>query len=408
MINIQKKKNTLLFLLIFLSITIYSQITFEKGYYIDNSGTKINCFIKNTDWKNTPTWFNYKLTKTGDSKKASINSIKEFSINNVSKFVRATVNIDRSSEITNNLSKYRKPIFNEETLFLKVLIHGKASLYQYIDKNLERFFYRLDDGKIEQLIYKSYLTENYKVGKNNRFKQQLWKNLKCSALKIGKIDKLSYEKKSLINVFKEYNTCKNENFISYEKTKINNPFNLTLRPGVNFSSLAIANRIASSRDTNFDDQLSVRFGVEVEYILPFNKNKWSIILEPTFQYYNSEKSTIESDEIVSNVNYSSIEIPIGLRHYFFLNNDSRIFINASYIFDIGLTSDLTFKRADGTNYGTDLELKSNTNLAFGVGYKIQKYSLEARFQTNRNLLHNYTYWNSDYKTFSVIFGYTIF
>ena len=39
-----------------------AQISFEKGYYIDNSNQKVDCLIKNVDWKNNPTSFEYKLS----------------------------------------------------------------------------------------------------------------------------------------------------------------------------------------------------------------------------------------------------------------------------------------------------------------------------------------------------------
>ena len=81
-------KKQLLFLLItILSFNCYSQISFEKGYYIDNSNQKTNCLIKNIDWKNNPTQFEYKLSENSESKKKTIESIKEFGINNISKYI---------------------------------------------------------------------------------------------------------------------------------------------------------------------------------------------------------------------------------------------------------------------------------------------------------------------------------
>ena len=45
----------------------------------------------------------------------------------------------------------------------------------------------------------------------------------------------------------------------------------------------------------------------------------------------------------------------------------------------------------------------------GVGYNYnQKYSVEFRYHTNRDILTDYNAWNSDFKTISIIFGYTIF
>lgn len=394
-------KKQLLFLLItVLSFNCYSQISFEKGYYIDNSNQKTNCLIKNIDWKNNPTEFEYKLSENSESKKASIKLIKEFGIDNVSKYIRSNVNIDRSSEKFNQLSNHRKPIFKEEELFLKVLVEGKANLYLFEDGNLIRYFYNTEDTVIEQLVFKSYKTSNYKIGKNNSFKNQLWNNLKCPDFKISKVENLDYQKNDLINFFVEYNECNGEKSIIYEKKQKKDLFNLSVRPGFNSSSLSIQNSVSSSRDTDFDNEFGFRFGIEVEFIMPFNANKWSLIIEPTYQYFKSEKE-IRNQTVIAD--YKSIEIPVGIRHCFFLSENSKIFINGSYILDLSSNSIIDFSSE------VDLEINTGNNLAFGMGYKYNdKYSLELRYQTSREILSDYIAWSSDYNTLSVIFGYSLF
>jgi len=146
--------------------------------------------------------------------------------------------------------------------------------------------------------------------------------------------------------------------------------------------------------------LAFRAGIEAEFILPFNKNKWAIIVEPTYQYYKSE---IVGTTKVAKADYKSIEFPFGIRHYYFFNKNSKIFINGSVIFDFSFNSviDLPYRK--------NLEVKPSPNLAFGLGYKYNdKYSLEIRSQSSREILDNYITWSSDYKTISIIFGYSIF
>ena len=399
-----KKQLTFLLMLI-LSFNCYSQISFEKGYYIDNTNHKINCLIKNIDWKNNPTGFEYKLSENSESKKAIIKSIKEFGIDNISKYIRSTVNIDRSSENINNLSNDRNPIFKEEELFLKVLVEGKANLYLFEDGNLKRFFFNKEDAVIEQLVFKSYKISNneignIKIGINNRFKNQLWNNLQCPIFKKNKFENLHYQKKDLTYFFVEYNECKGEKQVNYEKKQKKDLFNLNVRPGLNSSSLSIQNSASNSMDTDFGNEIEFRFGIEAEFIMPFNKNKWSIITEPTYQYFKSEKEITNRNV---KAEYKSIEIPLGIRHYFFLNENSKIFINASHIFDFSSNTIIDFIP------GTKLDIKSRNNFAFGIGYKYNdKYSLEFRYQTNREILSDYILWSSDYKTLTVIFGYSFF
>jgi len=77
--------------ILFLSISCYSQIIFEKGYFIDNAGQKTECLIKNMDWRSNPTAFDYKLSESDKSKTETIASVKEFGIYTVARYKRYTV-----------------------------------------------------------------------------------------------------------------------------------------------------------------------------------------------------------------------------------------------------------------------------------------------------------------------------
>ena len=397
----------LLFLLIaILSLNCYSQISFEKGYYIDNANQKTNCFIRNIDWANNPTKFEYKLFENGESKKATIKSIKEFSIYSISKYIRSTVNIDRSSENINKLSTDRNPIFNEEELFLKVLVEGKSNLYEYTDGNLNRYFYTKANSDIEQLIFKSYKTIEITVGKNNRFRQQLLFNLKCPNFKMSKIESINYNKNDLVHFFTEYSECHNNDLVNFEIKQKKDLFNLTIRPRLNSSSLKIQN--STSNYIGFENKTKFGFGFEAEFILNFNKNKWAIAFEPTYQSFKSEKTTnvnnVSGGILIAEVDYNIIEVPVSLRYYLFLNKNSKIFINASFIFALNSKSSIEFKRADNSSLNS-LEIATRNNLAFGIGYKLyDKYSLEVRYLSGREILNL----NSDYRTSSIIFGYSLF
>ncbi len=95
--------------MIFITIVVFTvvlngnaQIAFEEGYIIKNNNQKINCLIKNKDWKNNPSQFQYKTSIDSDVYIGKLDSIKEFSVNNKLKYIRSKVKIDKSS---NNLKK---------------------------------------------------------------------------------------------------------------------------------------------------------------------------------------------------------------------------------------------------------------------------------------------------------------
>lgn len=394
------KRTILVLLVLVFSYNGYSQISFEKGYYINNNNERIECFIKNKDWINNPIKFEYHLSDTKTIKEASINSIKEFGIYSQSKYIRSTVNIDRSSEDLNELSTSKSPVFNEEQLFLKILVEGKANLYSFRDRRLIRFFYK-KASNIEQLVFKSFLIDDTNIGKNKEYQRQLWKDLKCQSISIKDIEKIDYEENELVNFFEEYNNCGNSEITNIEDDKQKKLFNLNVRVGLTNSSLDLKyGNENSSQEFDSQSELEFRFGIETEYILPFNKNKWAILLEPTYQYLKYNKIMYEQNV---SVDYKSIEIPIGFRHYFFLNNKSKIFINASYVIDITSDSKIDFEN------GTDVKIEGSNYFAVGLGYKYDaKYIVEMRYGLSRDISENNPSWISDLNTLSFILGYTIF
>ncbi|MGW9686270.1 hypothetical protein [Flagellimonas sp. 2504JD1-5] len=210
-------------LLIAMTTIAHSQIEFEKGYIVNNSGERIECYIKNAGWSYAPKKIAYKLTKDSEKNIGTIESIKEFSVPGEFKYSRQKVAIDRSSNSIIHLSYDKNPEFVEETLFLEVLVDGRATLFYYHENYFTRFFYKKGDGVIEQLVYKPYRTstritnENKyvrKILKNNRglaennwFRQQLWNALYCESFTKKRFEKLRYQTKPLVSLFNDFNKC---------------------------------------------------------------------------------------------------------------------------------------------------------------------------------------------------------
>ena len=144
----------------------------------------------------------------------------------------------------------------------------------------------------------------------------------------------------------------------------------------------------------------------------FNRNKWALVVEPTYISYDAEQEFVylqtpsETRTTTVFVDYSAIEIPFGVRHYSFLSESSKLFLNAFYMFNITLNDKLYSERAELLQD----KIMARGNLAFGIGYKYQDtYSVEFRYKTPRQLFPANTLWGTyDYNSVSVIFGYTIF
>ncbi len=401
-------KKRLILLLSILYLNSYAQVSFEKGYIIDNSGNKTTCLIKNMDWNDNPTEFKYKLFQNDIPNKADINSISEFGIDNKLKYYRSSVNIDLSSDNLNDLGYVKKSQFVEKQLFLKVLIEGKASLYLYEKNNLKRFFYNIDNQPIEQLIYKRYKTTSSLIGSNNKFRQQLWLTLNCLGITDNRLKQLNYNKNDLVSLFEDYNGCQNSEFVNYEKKVKRDLFNFNIRPGIRLNTLTLENSNTELRNMHFKNAVSYRVGIESEILMPFNHRRWAILIEPTYQSFNSEiiinigTEGFVVDEKVT-AKYKSIEIPVGFRYYFYQNSESQLFLNIAYAIDINNNSKIDFETQN------DIEMKSSDYMVLGIGYKFQnRYSIEYRYNLTRDPFWAYNVWQSKYTSMSLICGITLF
>ena len=409
-----KRQVLFLSLILFIWTNGIAQISFEEGYFIDENDERSECKIKNMDWKDNPSSFEYMVNETSEVKTAKIENTKEFGINGKSKYLRRAVKMDRSSDNIYNMSVERNPVLNEEILFLKVLIEGNASLYQYVEDNLTRFFYKINDSEINQLIYKSYLIHNRIVSKNNHYRQQLLNEVNCPEINMGEYETLGYNARDLQRIFVKYNECVNSEYSTFEKPEERDLFNFSVKFGLNISDLSIQHATSDLRDFFYDPQYSPRIGVDAELVLPFNKNKWTIFTEPTYRNFTQIK-TIESSDVVggtltTDVTYTSIELPVGVRHYFFLSEKSKVFLGASLIVDFTISdSFIYFTRADGSELTEPLEVTGRNSLGLSLGYKYNdRISFDIRYQTGREILSKYIFWKSDFQTLSFTLGYSIF
>ncbi|WP_369013130.1 outer membrane beta-barrel protein [Flavobacterium anhuiense] len=410
-------KKTLLLILFLYLTSINAQITFEKGYFISNNGKRTECLIRNLDWRDNPTDFRYKIEPNDKGYVTeTIAGVSEFGLSNGTIFKRAKVKIDRSSDDLAKISQTGKPVWEESTLYLKVLITGDASLYSYRDANIIRYFYETKQVPLEQLVYLKYIDNTSEqssknLKENTYFRQQLNINVRSSNITDNDIKNLSYTKSDLTKYFIKFNNISADT--ETKKTSADeekNIFHVKITPGISLISLSMDSQSLPYRNIKLDNKTNFKIGIEGEYILPFNKNKWSVFLNPMYQKYDNEKSysvpglfptsPVEPHEVT--VEYSGLQIPIGIRHYLFLNKSSKFFINAAFNFDAG-KSKIVYDK-DRVNEST-----AGSNLTFGFGYNFKdKFGLEARLNTKKDLMNEYNDFSANYGSVDFIFSYTIF
>ncbi|NRB59841.1 MAG: PorT family protein [Winogradskyella sp.] len=345
-----------------------------------------------------PSDFKYKKIENSETYVHSLNEILEFGVYNEFKFIRAKVKVDKSNFNTSKLSTNKEPEYIDTTVFLKVLIEGKAKLFSFTDSNSTKFFYSIDDIEIKPLIYKKYINKENKILENKRFRLELKNNLTHKEFVTQNFQDLEYRKKELIELFSKYNELFNSDYKIF--TTKNEIIKINIRPGINYSTLKIQPNGQGNSSINFDSKFSLRIGLEAEFILPFNNNKWAIIVEPTLVSFKGEN--IESSSQL-NINYRSLEIPVGLRYNFFLNSKDKLFLNTGFVFDLINNSTIQIDNfAEG-------DITSAQNFMFGLGFNNgKKTSFELRYYTGKNITKTGATAQSDLSSLSLILGYRIF
>lgn len=409
------KKTLLAFVIILFCLNLNAQVNYEKAYFIDNNGTKTECYIKNKDQNKNPTNFEYKLSPNQSQvMNADIKTVKEFKIGDILKYERATVKLDTTNGNLNLLNGNREPEWKVVTVFLKVLVEGETTLYEYRTLNLKQFFYKIGNTPVEQLIYKKYINENNfppSLATNNDFQKQLWQNLNCGNKSIDDALKLKYGRKDLIKYFIDYNTCKKYSIVEYSNKLEKGSVNVKVLAGITSSSLSVSNDLTNF-DFDFDKKINFTVGAEVEWILPINRNKWSVFFAPS---YNSYENSVTASHTTPIGVYSSVttiqkweaslsylDIPIGFRYYMFINDDSKIFIEGSYIVTDVLNSDIH------NDYNTQLKPSFANRIGVGIGYSFKnRLNVELKYNSTNITANNANdVWK--YSATSLVFGYTVF
>lgn len=403
-------KKLLFSLFTFISAFVWSQLSYEKGYFIDNENQKHEVLIKNIDWLENPKSFKYKETDNGEEKTADTKTVKEFQVFGYNKLVRYTGKINVSSSDLQNLSFSKEPELIDKTVFLYEISTGEKKLYSYFEKGIQNFFYSDENGDIKLLIFKEFHPngDDYLISYNEKYKEQLM-SIFSDNLSIKKlIEQTEYSNSSLLRIFNKYNKVSaKENSISTDRVKTK--VHLSIKPGINFSKFDYYSPYSSQNNDFNLKSVDFKLSSEMEYVLPFNKNKWSLLLEISYSSINNKSKTINNRDV--KINYAYLEFPIGARYGFQINKNSKIFASAKFpIFTMKAKKDAGIEYSaysPSPAYIVYLD-KMSSNFIFGIGYSYKnKFFAEVNTSMRRTILDGNN-WGNTFTYTNLSLGYNIF
>jgi hypothetical protein len=175
------------------------------------------------------------------------------------------------------------------------------------------------------------------------------------------------------------------------------------------TGLSLAKTVVERKNGDFihrnDNESVFGVGLEAEYFLPRNNQRWSLFVQPNVQYYETgtprQQSKPEPKDFM-HMEYNFIQIPVGIRYYIPLKNSSKIFINASYTIIVGAAGNITFNDSSPDKYGNE------GGIALGGGYNYKRISIELRYDFKRNITYYTAPENINYSSLGLIGSFRLF
>ena len=401
------KYSILLIVALIFTNAIYAQTHFEKGYFIDANDQQVNCLIQNERWLNSPKTIRYKLSENSEEILVDATQIKKFKLNDGPLFVAHTGSFPSYKNLTASQVTSTKIRTIDRSAFLRTIIAGKASLYEFREGNDISYAFTVNDNAMEVLLYGESVGENNLVSKINTYKNQLFKDVKCGSN--TDIQNLNYTRKSLKEYFYKYNVCNNPDFkIENNQTTNKNKgsFSVKVWAGVQLNnfSLEYANGIL-----DFDSKIAPKVGVELEKILGFNNNKWALFLNFSYNQFmteaNYEPFTTNPTVNTGTFELSRLENLVGARHYMFINDNSSLFL------ETGFTLDYDFKaltQGVAINSSPSDFKTFKFGLVAGVGYSFnQKFYSRLNVYSSQSILFLLATNNNLYNRVALTIGYKL-
>ena len=394
-----------LVLVIFLSINIYAQSNFKEGYFIDSENNKVECLIDLKFKMDDRSYITYKTSEDSSKQEIATDELKEFRIYGTGAYYRIFT-LEENIFDENAVLIKRKG----EEVFINVLVEGDATLYMLKEKSTNIYFFSKDD-KLYVLRY-SKKTKDGKVLDDRTFQKQLYDHLNCESFTIKKISDLKYNTNDLVGIFKEYADCNNSDAEDFFKNRTKTIVNIRATFGGIYTSSVDAEGIfkvfnSSVTDTeSFGSNFSYSIGLDVEFTYNNDLDKWRIYLAPNYQKTNSSgEPQIRPGSFYTE---SMIEIPIGLRRYFTISNNTEVFLNAAYAFNVHIESEFS----NGRFFFREVPLSSFQmySVIFGIGTTFKKkYSVLINYYlVKQQGIEKNTYQINYNNAINFIFAYKLF
>ena len=374
----------------------FGQQNYQPAKVTTLSGDTLRGYINYRGWDRNPRVVSFKTDLQAAEQLFHPLDIKGFSVSS-ERYAGARVSVEDSPQELNNLSTTATPKYRADTVFLRALIAGPKSLYEYKTANS---FYIQQESAFDLLVYKRYrepVEGSVVMQLNNTYWDQLARYLSdCPSME--KLKDINYSASSLQRTFTRYYACTNRSPAFRFHSKIRHQ--LGILAGISRATLVFSDPTNPAYPT-FDSYTYTgpTGGLYYNVSLPGNLGHFSVnndVIFTSFKGSGSRKNVVSTNE------YSTTTFSLDLA-YLKLNTLLRftqpvgagaIFINAgvSNAYAMQLKSEKSVRQQFySTERTTTSELfpgprHYEQGLVAGIGASYKKISAEARYETSNGFL----------------------
>jgi hypothetical protein len=407
--------------------SVSAQQNFQSGSVVTLAGETLTGEIDYKNWQRTPETIRFRKGASSTAVDYGVNDITSFTVSNET-YKRGVVEIIGREDVINKLRFEDEYPSKSDTVFLRTLVSGPKSLYNYTD-NVEHFYITNEEGKFELLVYKKFkkiVERDVKINYNDEmltivtlktYISQL-SNYFSNCSKVN--DDLKYRAADLRKAFMSYYDCagsKAELIQDKEEEK----FEFVLLAGVaNTSFNASTESDQMVGRVGYSKSNDVTAGVAVDIVFPRQRGRVSFTNELMYSSYKTKgvyHYTVNPfifDDYTYEFQYSYVKLNNMLR-YKFLANNYIIFING------GVSNGIVIKEVNRfTQERTANGVKSTakTGKAFedtrkwelgilaGAGVRVKRASLELRAERGFGPFSSPTV-AAKVQRYTAVFGYRL-
>lgn len=374
--------------------TLSAQKNFTAGGIIQWNGDTLRGQVDYREWDVSPAKIQFRTSENADARNFDAQGIAGFFVTNQNEIYRtAEVYLNDEASDARKMPSYPsvrealvgyKPVRHK--VFLRVLAAGKLTLFEYTDPNRRHFLVQPAGDTIRELVARKVIIGSAAVPLDAYKNQLQLLTAACPTLGIN-FERLHYFEKEMTRVAEKFNACTNST--GYVRTKEKSTRSFLVMAGAGLPLGKFSGPFSSDKDVIAPGNTAPVIGLGLDFNFSRARGRRGAGVEMYFTRFSIDDTS--NDIFGKPIHYYS-DLSY-LRALFFFRQDVlagavqpylKAGLGAGYYF----SSRFRYSKILGGLEPVEFERETKKNdVCFmgGIGMRMQRFRLEARFEWGSNL-----------------------